>query len=134
MSDAPTASARRTTRQRAAIHEALRRTEGFRTAQQLHDELRGAGERVGLTTVYRELQALAGAGEVDALRNVDGETMYRLCRTEDHHHHIVCRSCGVTVEVHSDEIERWAMHTGRRHGFTDITHTAELYGLCTRCT
>jgi biopolymer transport protein ExbB len=52
---------------RAAIHEALRRTEGFRTAQQLHDELRGAGERVGLTTVYRELQALAGAGEVHAV-------------------------------------------------------------------
>jgi Fur family transcriptional regulator, ferric uptake regulator len=133
MNTSSPSSSRRATRQRAAIHEALRCTGGFRTAQQLHDELKGVGERVGLTTVYRELQALAGAGEVDALRNVAGETMYRLCQTDDHHHHVVCRSCGVTVEVHSDEIEDWAARTAARHGFTDIAHTAELYGLCPRC-
>lgn len=124
----------RSTRQRTAIRAALDRAGAFRTAQHLHDELRAAGENVGLTTVYRTLQGLADAGEVDALRTADGETIYRRCATDEHHHHLVCRSCGTSVEVGSDEVERWAAQTALRHGFTDVEHTAELYGLCGSCT
>ena len=53
----------------------------FRTAQEIHDELRRRGDSVGLTTVYRTLQAMTDAGELDALRNADGETAYRRCST-----------------------------------------------------
>jgi Fur family ferric uptake transcriptional regulator len=123
----------RTTRQRAAVGEALDRAGAFRTAQALHDEMKAAGETVGLTTVYRTLQALADAGEVDVLRTADGEAIYRRCRTGEHHHHLVCRSCGASVEVASDEVERWAAATADVHGFTDVEHTAELYGTCGSC-
>ena len=123
----------RNTRQRAALVEALRATNGFRTAQDLHDELRSRGSRIGLTTVYRNLQALSDAGTVDVLRNAEGEAMYRLCATDAHHHHLVCRSCGTSVEIASDEVEQWADRTARAHGFTSVTHTAELYGVCTSC-
>ena len=123
----------RNTRQRAALVEALRAAEGFRTAQELHDELRSRGSRIGLTTVYRNLQALADGGTVDALRNAEGEAMYRLCATDAHHHHLVCRSCGTSVEIANDELERWADRTARAHGFTSVTHTAELYGICASC-
>lgn len=129
----PRSKPRRTTRQRAAISNALHAAGGFRSAQELHDELRAAGARVGLTTIYRELQALAESGDVDLLRRADGEAMYRQCRSDDHHHHLVCRSCGTSVEIESDEIEKWAEQTGRRHGFSKVSHTAELYGLCARC-
>ncbi|CAN5593396.1 transcriptional repressor [soil metagenome] len=128
------ASARlRSTRQRAAIAHALEGGGAFRTAQELHDELRNDGERVGLTTVYRTLQALADAGELDVLRNHEGEAIYRRCANEDHHHHLVCRSCGTSVEIGSDAVESWAAQTARRHGFTSVTHTAEVYGLCCAC-
>jgi Fur family ferric uptake transcriptional regulator len=123
----------RATRQRAAIRDALDRAGAFRTAQTLHEELRGAGENVGLTTVYRTLQGLADAGEVDVLRTADGEAIYRRCATGEHHHHLVCRSCGASVEVASEEVERWAAQTALSHGFTDVEHTAELYGLCSVC-
>jgi Fur family ferric uptake transcriptional regulator len=123
----------RATRQRAAVREALDRVGAFRTAQALHDEMKAAGASVGLTTVYRTLQGLAEAGEVDVLRTGDGEAIYRRCRTGEHHHHLVCRSCGVSVEVSSDEIERWAATTAELHGFTDVEHTAELYGVCGSC-
>jgi Fur family ferric uptake transcriptional regulator len=88
---------------------------------------------VGLTTVYRTLQGLADAGEVDVLRTSGGEAIYRRCATGEHHHHLVCRSCGASVEVASDEVERWAATTAKLHGFTEVEHTAELYGVCGTC-
>ncbi len=123
----------RSTRQRSELEGALRTAGGFRTAQELHEEMRRQGSRIGLTTVYRNLQTLSEMGAVDALRNADGESIYRLCGTDAHHHHLVCRSCGTSVEIASEEVERWADRTARAHGFTGVTHTAELYGDCARC-
>jgi Fur family ferric uptake transcriptional regulator len=123
----------RSTRQRTAIKEALGAAGGFRTAQELHDELKAEGQRVGLTTVYRNLQALATAGEVDVLRTSDGEAIYRQCGTGGHHHHLVCTQCGNSVEVASEEIETWAARVAKHHGFTPVDHTAEVFGICSVC-
>ena len=90
------------------------------------------GERVGLTTVYRTLQAMAEAGELDALRNADGETAYRRCST-GHHHHLVCRSCGRTVEVSGPAVEKWANAVAAEHGFRDVSHDLEIFGTCDNC-
>lgn len=122
----------RPTRQRVAVAEALGAAGTFRSAQEIHEVLRAAGERVGLTTVYRTLQAMADAGEVDVLR-ADGEAMYRRCRSGEHHHHLVCRSCGTTVELAAEDVESWAASVARRHGFTDVTHTVEVFGTCRGC-
>ncbi len=123
----------RRTKQRAAVEDLLRSTQDFRTAQQLHAELRQAGSGVGLTTVYRNLALMAQAGEVDVLLGEDGEARYRAC-SADHHHHLVCRSCGYTVEVQAGAVERWAQRTAAEHGFSDVTHTVEIVGLCETCT
>jgi Fur family ferric uptake transcriptional regulator len=123
----------RGTRQRAVIVEALEAETSFQTAQALHAGLRARGEGVGLTTVYRTLQALAEAGEVDVVRTDDGEAMYRLCGTRGHHHHIVCRSCGTAAELGASTVEAWVEDAARRHGFSEVTHTAELFGLCADC-
>ncbi len=122
----------RQTRQRTAVKAALEGRDGFMSAQQLHDVLRQQGDSVGLTTVYRSLQALADAGEVDLLVTDDGETVYRRCSPE-HHHHLVCRSCGRTVEIAGPAVETWADAIAREHGFTEISHTLELFGLCRDC-
>lgn len=124
---------KRLTRQRTAIREALRYAEGFRSAQQLHEQLRQDGRRVGLTTVYRELQDLSSSGQIDSVVAPDGEMIYRLCGSEGHHHHLVCRSCGASVEVASREVEAWADRTAEAHGFSNVTHTIELYGVCDVC-
>jgi Fur family ferric uptake transcriptional regulator len=120
----------RATKQRAAIVAALESAEGFKSAQDIHADLRRAGGSVGLTTVYRALQSLADAGEVDALRKDDGETVYRQCSTPAHHHHLVCRLCGRTVEVEGPEVERWADRVAAEHGFTGISHQVEVFGVC----
>ena len=123
----------RTTRQRTAVAELLGRVDGFKSAQDLHDLLRAGGASVGLTTVYRHLQALADAGQVDVLRNDDGEAVYRRCPTEAHHHHLVCRTCGRSVEVEGPEFEAWASSIAASHGFREVSHTVEVFGTCGGC-
>ena len=123
----------RTTRQRTAVAELLGRVDGFRSAQELHGLLRHDGASVGLTTVYRHLQALADAGQIDMLRTDGGEAVYRRCPTSTHHHHLVCRSCGRSVEVEGPEVEAWATSVAAEHGFTDVSHTVEVFGTCTSC-
>lgn len=122
----------RTTRQRNAIAALLEDIDRFRSAQELHDELRKRGEGIGLTTVYRTLQSLADAGMVDVLRTDNGESVYRQC-SNGHHHHLVCRHCGRTVEVAGPTVEKWASSTAADHGFTEVSHTLEIFGTCHSC-
>jgi Fur family ferric uptake transcriptional regulator len=132
MAIAGTRPAVRSTRQRAAVAALLDEIADFRSAQELHDLLRQRGERVGLTTVYRSLQVLADAHEVDVLRTADGETAYRRC-SQGHHHHLVCRGCGHTVEVEGPAVERWADKVAAESGFTAVSHTLEIFGTCPDC-
>jgi Fur family ferric uptake transcriptional regulator len=123
----------RGTRQAEALAVALERMPGFSSAQQIHAELRNQGEQVGLTTVYRHLQVLSEDGTVDTIRDTGGETLYRRCRTDTHHHHLTCRKCGTSVEVEGRAVERWAEQVAAEAGFTDIGHTVELFGFCPAC-
>jgi len=129
----PSIPGTRATRQGAAVWDLLENLEEFRSAQELHDELRRRGGRIGLTTVYRRLQSMVASGLVDTLRTENGEWVYRKCSTQ-HHHHLVCRQCGSTVEVQESKVEAWADKVARQHGFSDVSHTIELFGLCGECT
>lgn len=122
----------RTTRQRRAVAACLERFDDFRSAQEIHGLLRREGDRVGLSTVYRTLQTMADADEVDVLRASDGEARYRRCSGR-HHHHLVCRGCGRTVEVEGPAVERWAATVANEHGFSEVSHTLEVFGLCRSC-
>jgi Fur family ferric uptake transcriptional regulator len=129
------ATKQRATRQGGAVRDALRSSGGFRSAQDVYAELRAQGENVGLSTVYRHLQAFADDALVDVIHTPDGETTYRYCGegSERHHHHLVCRSCGRAEEVEGRSIERWAETVAAKHGYTAVDHTVELFGLCTDC-
>lgn len=124
---------RRATRQRAAVSALLDRLSDFRSAQEIHEELRRCGEGIGLTTVYRTLQTLADGGQVDMLRTASGEAVYRRCDSADHHHHLVCRRCGRAVEIEGPAVETWAQRVADEHGFTDLSHTVEIFGVCREC-
>lgn len=121
----------RNTRQRSAILEALAQQDDFRSAQQIHEQLRAVGETVGLATVYRNLQALAKDDRLDVLVTDEGESLYRQCEASGHHHHLVCRECGHTVEFLAPELEAAMTAIAGQHGFTDLDHTLEVFGLCT---
>jgi Fur family transcriptional regulator, ferric uptake regulator len=122
----------RPTPQRLAVLEALASVDDFRSAQEVHEILASTGSGVGLATVYRTLQLYADQGDVDVLRREDGEAIYRRC-SETHHHHLVCRSCGATVEVEGPAVERWTRAIAAEHGYADVSHTLEIFGTCPAC-
>ena len=122
----------RPTRQRQVVADALAELETFCSAQEIHALLSERGEAVGLATVYRTLQLFAESGSLDALRGDDGEIRYRQC-SSGHHHHLVCRACGRTVEVEGPTVERWADRVSAEHGFTQVSHQLEIFGNCADC-
>lgn len=126
-------AAGRQTRQKLALSKVLEESDQFLSAQQLHAELRAQGEKVGLTTVYSQLRTLADAGLLSAFRADDGEMLYRRCQTEGHHHHLVCRRCGATMEIQAPDVEEWASELAASHGYRDVAHTIAIVGVCREC-
>jgi Fur family ferric uptake transcriptional regulator len=122
----------RNTRQRSEVLALLDEIGDFRTAQQLHLALLERGAQVGLTTVYRTLQVLAESGDLDTMRLPTGEQLFRRCGSR-HHHHLICRHCSTTIEVDGPAVERWAEKLAEEHGFTDVSHTVDVFGTCPRC-
>ncbi|MEY4398519.1 MAG: hypothetical protein RLZ53_1095 [Actinomycetota bacterium] len=125
-------TAKRNTWQKDAVKHALGEAAGFVSAQQLHLVLRNHGSTIGLATVYRALADLATAGDADSLQSKDGELLYRACGTE-HHHHLICRTCGKTVEIEASKVETWADEVAKSHGFTQPSHTIDIFGVCASC-
>lgn len=123
----------RNTWQRERVREALAEAPGFVSAQSLHASLRDENTGIGLATVYRALAGLASSGEADTLQSPEGESLYRACSSGEHHHHLICRSCGTAVEIEATYIEEWAQRTATAHGFTQPEHVVDIFGLCAEC-
>jgi Fur family ferric uptake transcriptional regulator len=124
---------KRNTWQREAVREALSHRDDFVSAQGLYSTLRDGGSPIGLATVYRALASLAVEGEADSLQSPEGEALYRACVTTGHHHHLICRNCGLTVEISADPVEEWAQKVASANGFTEPQHVVDVFGLCASC-
>jgi Fur family ferric uptake transcriptional regulator len=118
---------------REDVVRSLGRGQGFRTAQQLFAQMRSSGSRIGLATIYRTVQSMADEGEVDVLRTDAGEVAYRRCQSPEHHHHLVCRECGATVEIAARNVEQWAARVAADHDFDEVQHVLEVFGRCPAC-
>jgi len=125
--------AQRNTWQRERVRTALSDARGFVSAQDLHASLREDNTGIGLATVYRALATLSASGEADQLQSPEGEAIYRACSSTGHHHHLICRSCGLTVEIQASDVEEWAHRTAAANGFTQAEHVVDIFGLCAAC-
>lgn len=126
--------AKRNTWQREAVRTALATQGIFVSAQRLHSQLHDEGTTIALATVYRALTDLVASHEADALQSPDGENLYRACASSGHHHHLICRRCGLTREISADPVEMWAAEVAAAHEFTQPQHVVDVFGLCPSCT
>ena len=96
----------------------------------------GAGRRQHRTRYglpdSRTLGLSVHSGRVDVLTREDGETVYLQC-SQQHHHHLLCRSCGRSIEIAGRAVVEWADDVAKQHGYTQISHTLEVFGLCPDC-
>lgn len=131
--NSPVGGSGRGTAQRSAVLATLGSSGRFRTAQEIYSELRQSGARVGLTTVYRHLQKLADSGVIHAVQTASRQTAYRQCSTAAPHHHLICVGCGAGVEITGGEMDDWVESQAVRLGYTDVSHSLEIRGLCPAC-
>ena len=122
----------RNTWQREAVRKALAESGGFVSAQDLHARLRG-DTGIGLATVYRTLANFAKSGEADSLQSPEGENLFRACASTGHHHHLICRRCGKTVEIEAGAVETWARDVAAENGFREAEHVVDIFGVCAEC-
>jgi len=122
----------RLTKQRKAITKALTTQENFKSAREIHAVLKLEGETIGLSTVYRNLTEMFESRDVDMMIGTDGESQYRLC-SNNHHHHLTCTKCGLAIEITGEALEVWTKQVGIDNGFSDIAHTLEITGVCMNC-
>jgi Fur family ferric uptake transcriptional regulator len=124
----------RSTRQQSAILEALYGADEFKSAQEIYSLLAKKKLKVGLATVYRTLQKMAEKQDIDAIKSIDGETLYRHCGQNDgHHHHLICNKCGLTITVEGPAIENWTDKVAKENGFSEVSHKVDIFGLCKAC-
>jgi Fur family transcriptional regulator, ferric uptake regulator len=120
----------RSTPQRRAVLEAIRRFDGSFTVPELYDRARTIAPRVGLATVYRTVELLRRNGSVRPLAG-EGRPAYVRCRP-GHHHHLVCLACGGVEETELCAAPP-AAELKQRYGFAAEAHEVDFYGTCARC-
>ena len=120
----------RATAPRRAIYGLIARRRGHFTANDLLTDATAHDVRVGRATVFRTLDLLATRGQLERIDLPNGEHAYVACAPREHHHHVVCRVCGKSVEVEESGLQSVVGEIARRSGYRIDSHRLELFGLC----
>lgn len=127
----------RMTRQRRAILDAARRlAPAHFGVPDLLDEIARGGEGVfesARATVYRTLELFVEFGILRKLQLESRASVFELVSETAHHEHLVCVSCGNTIEFVSHEIERLQDEICRELEFEPTSHLLRISGICKNC-
>ena len=104
------------------------------TAKRIFDRLRASGRRVGIASVYRVLELLTSEGFVQRIDLGSGISRYEPIHSGgDHHHHLVCDSCGKVEAFEDRELERAIHRLEKTSGYAVAAHDVVLHGSCSDC-
>lgn len=121
------------TPKRLAILDILSRELTYLSPEEVWKRLKERFATIGLPTVYRNLEELAGGGVIVKVIHPDRKLYYFFCGNKEHHHHFVCTSCRKVDDLNycgADEIEREV--TKNLNG-TVSSHIMQVFGICSRC-
>ena len=116
------------------VLETLEQSHELSSAQDIYGRLRTEETKPpGLTTVYRSLESLVSLGLVQAVDFGDGERKYEMVNPGEHHHHLLCQSCGDSTHLDSCLIQDIEDAIRSKYGFTIQSHILEIFGTCQDC-
>jgi len=121
----------RLTPQRFMVLEALAGASGHTTADRILATVQTRYPYVNKTTVYRTLDLLADLGLVAVTHTNTSQTQYELI--ESRHHHLVCRTCGLVIELPDSTLNPLRAQVEREHGFRPYLDHFTLVGVCRAC-
>jgi len=123
---------RLTSPRQAIVRSVVPRHDTF-SAQDIVDELKAGGVRVGRATVFRTIDLLAEEGLLHRIQAGDGSHRYTACNDAEHHHHARCVACGTVSTIHAPQIDAEIQRLAEREGFEMVDHIVELIGRCQAC-
>ena len=121
------------TAQRDTILRTFLETREHLSTEELHRLVKKKDAKIGYTTVYRTLKLLAECGLASEVAFHDGIARYEHQYNRRSHHHMVCTSCGSSVEFFSNEVEKLEQEIGHKYHYETTRHTFQIYGLCEDC-
>ena len=122
----------RITQPRRAIIRALLEDAGYASPAEVLERAKLYYPAIGLVTVYRTLDLLSELGFVRRIHAEEGCHSYATAN-HGHHHHLICRRCGATVEFEGCDLSPFLARISRQTGYTIEDHLLELVGLCSLC-
>ncbi len=121
----------RLTTQRQIILEELGKVTSHPTANEVYDMVRKRLPRIGLGTVYRNLELMSETGII--LKLEVGGTQKRFDATVDPHYHIRCLSCGKVDDIEIPVMEDINKTAADISKYQVLGHHIEFSGVCSEC-
>lgn len=124
------------TKQSKLVYEFLKsHSEKHFSAEDVYFELINSGEKIGRTTVYRQLDKLLESGIVNKYSTDDNSHCYQFadCSNEHKHYHLKCSVCGKLFHTECDFLDKLSSHILKDHQFTVDPSKIVIYGICQHC-
>lgn len=118
------------THQRLAVYEQLQKAHDHPSAEDIHRRLKPRFPSLSLATVYKTLQSLQGLGLISLVNQPHVEARYDAITSR--HHHAICESCGMIVDLFDKRLDELPLPTAAR-GFEIAGHSVHFRGLCAKC-
>ncbi|MDD5039021.1 MAG: Fur family transcriptional regulator [Dehalococcoidales bacterium] len=120
------------TPQRRAVIGVIASSRDHLTPATIYAKVHQAHPNIGLVTVYRTLEILAELGLVCELHSGGICHSYTISAPQ-HHHHLICSSCGTVFDFTSHSLGELEQSLARQSGFRIDGHLLEFFGLCRVC-
>ena len=119
---------------RSAVVETLADLGCSVTAKEIADRLHDRGQDIGVASIYRTLELLDKLRLTRRVDAAEGVARYEpLDPSGEHHHHIVCDSCGEVAAFEDSELERAIERLASRVDYSIDAHDVTLRGECPAC-
>ena len=121
------------TPKRLAILAIMVKEAAYISPEEIWQKLKGQLDRIGLPTVYRNLEELAAGGVITTVIHPNRQLYYHYCPNRDHHHHFICVACRRVEDVDICGLETMEREVGRKVGGRVLSHVVQVNGLCRVC-
>ncbi len=117
---------------RLLIYQELSNTLSPLSPLEIYQDLLKKRKKIGLTSIYRSLDLFESLEIVFKITNGSG-VKYKLCELKNHHHHIICKTCGNVVELNFCDISDWSKKVAESTGYQVVDHQLNFFGFCRAC-
>ena len=121
------------TPQRRAVLKIIAASQNHLNPAEIYDRVKQEYPRIGIVTVYRTLEILARLGLICEVHASGSSRSYLMRRPAQHHHHLICSTCGVVVDFTECELDGLKERLSQKTGFEVEEHLLEIFGQCQDC-